>query len=203
MKIYTSVHICRAHIWNWRHLAIRVHLLQSKKGPGSAKKTFPCSLARLISSASPFPPSTMLRHAPVCCVTHGPFRFDGMYACAGQHCLCGEGGGGGLCAERGQRCLFGREMEGKEAMRPINSNRAIFLVSELVSMREHNTQCKRAFTANSTRDVFFADPGVGFDERKQHKMQAGFFSQLQRGSLFRRCRSWALPSFTWFLVTAQ
>ena len=28
--------------------------------------------------------------------------------------------------------------------------------------------------ANSRRDVFFADPGVGFDERKQHKMAAGF-----------------------------
>ena len=26
----------------------------------------------------------------------------------------------------------------------------------------------------SRRDVFFADPGVGFDERKQHKMAAGF-----------------------------
>ena len=54
----------------------------------------------------------------------------------------GEGrGGGGLCAERGQRCLFGREMEGKEAMRPIDSNRVMFL----------------SF-------------GVGFNERTQHTM---------------------------------
>ena len=32
-----------------------------------------------------------------------------------------------------------------------------------------------AETTNSQRDVFFADPGVGFDERKQNKMAAGFW----------------------------
>ena len=32
-----------------------------------------------------------------------------------------------------------------------------------------------AETTNSPRDVFFADPGVGFDERKQNKMAAGFW----------------------------
>ena len=29
-------------------------------------------------------------------------------------------------------------------------------------------------SANFRRDVFFADPGIGFDDRKQHKMAAGF-----------------------------
>ena len=150
----------------------------------------------------------MLRHAPVGCVIHGPFRLDGMYACAGQHCLCGEGGGGGVCAQSGVSAAFSEgRWKGKRPCAPSIQIGSFFLVSELVSMREHNTQCKRASTANSTRDVFFADPGVGFDERKQHKMQAGFFSQLQRGSLFRRCRSWALRSFHMFSsdcpVTAQ
>ena len=118
-----------------------------------------------ISSAFPLPRSTMLGRAPAGCVIHGPLRFDGMYACTGQHCLCGEGGlcaeggrlcgEGSLCAEGGQRCLLGRE--GRQgAMRPTNTKRGVFVsqTPELVSMREKNATCKQASTANSTGTFF-------------------------------------------------
>ena len=143
----------------------------------------------------------MLRHAPVGCVIHGPFRLDGMYACAGQHCPCGEGG---LCAEGGQRCLFGRGREGKEATRPIKSKRVVFFPDPGVGFNErNNARCKRASTANSTRNVFFADPGVGFDERKQHKCKQASSANSNEEVFFADAGVGRYVPSTCFRVTAQ
>ena len=50
--------------------------------------------------------------------------------------------------------------------RPTDTARDAFVLQtpELASMRENNTKCKRAFAASIKRGVFFADPGVAFDE---------------------------------------